>query len=316
MVVCLIAMLLPLWSAPSQIVGGGEFLAARSSLPQAIGSQQPIFGPDDPTPEVRLHSTGRMKSDTKETESESLSSGNSAIGAADVSDSLAAILESEESTEPAESGSIFVTVWPYVLIVVALVAWGISRLYSKRPPSFKHHVIPERKQNEAGTKLKGEFKASKRFQLNDGNGEAEPDKQELELEQEIADGMPAIATEPESPNQDETPLKGQFKVATRFRKPSTAEAVSSYKEEAGAPTVVVNVGGSSGKAGADYQQAGVSGDRPADDEFEFDDESNPDDSASDSGVLSEEQRAKILEAAEILAAVGKRKNGEDGSRFK
>ena len=64
----------------------------------------------------------------------------------------------------------------------------------------------------------------------------------------------------------------------------------------------------------------MSGDRPADDEFEFDDfnfnDFDDEYSASGSVVLSEEERAKILEAAEILAAVGKRKIVADDSRFK
>ena len=107
-------------------------------------------------------------------------------------------------------------------------------------------------------------------------------------------------------NQDEPRLKGQFKVATRFQKPKSEKAASAIDEETSSlvgPTPDVQ------------QPADTSADRPADDEFEFD-ELDTEHSASDSVVLSEEERAKILEAAEILAAVGKRKNVTDSSRFK
>jgi len=157
MFVCLIAMSLPLWNAPAPISELGELPATRASVSTAIGSQQQFFGPDDPTPEVRLRPKFRAKTDSESTESED----------ADVSEALAVILESEEKEQAEESGSFFATMWPYVLILVAMLAWGVSKLFFKRPASFGHPSIAKRQKGGTGSGLKGQFKASERFKRED-----------------------------------------------------------------------------------------------------------------------------------------------------
>ena len=132
------------------------------------------------------------------------------------------------------------------------------------------------------------------------------DDPQLEGQFKVTPVLKAANQDESQLNQDEPRLKGQFKVATRFQKPKSEKAASAIDEETSSlvgPTPDVQ------------QPADTSADRPADDEFEFD-ELDTEHSASDSVVLSEEERAKILEAAEILAAVGKRKNVTDSSRFK
>lgn len=322
MLACLFAMLLSLSTEPPQVGRQVEKPAPQSSknstdkVPRQY--KRSFFGPDDPTPEFYLH---RQVIDQ---------SGDSDTGV-DASESKIDVLESTESDDPPESDSFFARYWPYGLMVIVLVGWFVAQFRLKRAPSFKHHVIPERKQSEDGSKLKGEFKASKRFQKNSNS----------KSDESAADEMPAVgkteqpqlnqddpqlegqfkvtpvlkaANQDESQlnqdesqlNQDEPRLKGQFKVATRFQKPKSEKAASAIDEETSSlvgPTPDVQ------------QPADTSADRPADDEFEFD-ELDTEHSASDSVVLSEEERAKILEAAEILAAVGKRKNVTDSSRFK
>ena len=321
MLACLFAMLLSLSTEPPQVGRQVEKPAPQSSknstdkVPRQY--KRSFFGPDDPTPEFYLH---RQVIDQ---------SGDSDTGV-DASESKIDVLESTESDDPPESDSVFARYWPYGLMVIVLVGWFVAQFRLKHAPSFKHHVIPERKQREDGS-LKGEFKASKRFQKNSNS----------KSDESAADEMPAVgkteqpqlnqddpqlegqfkvtpvlkaANQDESQlnqdesqlNQDEPRLKGQFKVATRFQKPKSEKAASAIDEETSSlvgPTPDVQ------------QPADTSADRPADDEFEFD-ELDTEHSASDSVVLSEEERAKILEAAEILAAVGKRKNVTDSSRFK
>ena len=294
MLACLFAMLLSLSTEPPQVGRQVEKPAPQSSknstdkVPRQY--KRSFFGPDDPTPEFYLH---RQVIDQ---------SGDSDTGV-DASESKIDVLESTESDDPPESDSFFARYWPYGLMVIVLVGWFVAQFRLKHAPSFKHHVIPERKQREDGS-LKGEFKASKRFQKNSNS----------KSDESAADEMPAVG-KTEQPqlnqdesqlNQDEPRLKGQFKVATRFQKPKSEKAASAIDEETSSlvgPTPDVQ------------QPADTSADRPADDEFEFD-ELDTEHSASDSVVLSEEERAKILEAAEILAAVGKRKNVTDSSRFK
>ena len=312
MLACLFAMLLSLSTEPPQVGRQVEKPAPQSSKNSTDKEPRPfersIFGPDDPTPEFQLH---RQVIDQ---------SGDADTGV-DASESKIDVLESTESDDPPESDSVFARYWPYGLMVIVLVGWFVAQFRLKHAPSFKHHVIPERKQREDGS-LKGEFKASKRFQKNSnsdesaadempagGKTELEPqlnqDEPQLEGQSNVTPVLNATNQEPQL-NQDEPQLKGQFKVATRFQKPKSEKGASTIDEE------------TSSLVGAkpDVQQpADTSADWPADDEFEFD-ELDTEHSASDSVVLSEEERAKILEAAKILAAVGKRKNSTDSSRFK
>ena len=315
MLACLFAMLLSLSTEPPQVGRQVETPAPQSSknstdkVPRQY--KRSFFGPDDPTPEFYLH---RQVIDQ---------SGDSDTGV-DASESKIDVLESTESDDPPESDSFFARYWPYGLMVIVLVGWFVAQFRLKRAPSFKHHVIPERKQSEDGSKLKGEFKASKRFQKNSNSksdesaadempavGKTEQpqlnqDDPQLEGQFKVTPVLKAANQDESQLNQDEPRLKGQFKVATRFQKPKSEKAASAIDEETSSlvgPTPDVQ------------QPADTSADRPADDEFEFD-ELDTEHSASDSVVLSEEERAKILEAAEILAAVGKRKNVTDSSRFK
>ena len=315
MLACLFAMLLSLSTEPPQVGRQVEKPAPQSSknstdkVPRQY--KRSFFGPDDPTPEFYLH---RQVIDQ---------SGDSDTGV-DASESKIDVLESTESDDPPESDSFFARYWPYGLMVIVLVGWFVAQFRLKRAPSFKHHVIPERKQSEDGSKLKGEFKASKRFQKNSNSksdesaadempavGKTEQpqlnqDDPQLEGQFKVTPVLKAANQDESQLNQDEPRLKGQFKVATRFQKPKSEKAASAIDEETSSlvgPTPDVQ------------QPADTSADRPADDEFEFD-ELDTEHSASDSVVLSEEERAKILEAAEILAAVGKRKNVTDSSRFK
>ena len=405
MLVCLFAMLLPLWNAPPQINGRVELLAAQSSVPQAVNNQfggRPIFGPDDPTPDIRLHSAASGKVNVVEIESGSLSSDNSIAGISDVSDSLATILKSEEVVRPVKSSSIFswsllfflsiaaLVAWSvlryrskrvpnfirrflpelerskteseseseeiehpanwssnfgksfpsYVLNIVAQVPWNISRLGSKsrlslkRAPDFMRHDVSERKRSETERKLNSEFKASKQLQQN-GSDEGIPKTDELPLakkESAVDEGIPKMDELPlgkTGPSmleflELEPQLKGQFKVATRFQRSKSQEGASAHEEETQVLKATVNGDKSSVGVGEDVlQQVDMSRDRPADDEFEFDEfefkaddfeEYRFDDSAYVPGMFSEEQRAKILEAAEILAAAERRRNGRGGSR--
>ena len=318
MLACLFAMLLSLSTEPPQVGRQVEKPTPQSSKNSTDKEPRPfersIFGPDDPTPEFQLH---------PEVNDESVSSGDADTGV-DASESKIDVLESTESDDPPESDSFFARYWPYGLMVIVLVGWFVAQFRLKRAPSFKHHVIPERKQSEDGSKLKGEFKASKRFQKNSNSksdesaadempavGKTEQpqlnqDDPQLEGQFKVTPVLKAANQDESQLNQDEPRLKGQFKVATRFQKPKSEKAASAIDEETSSlvgPTPDVQ------------QPADTSADRPADDEFEFD-ELDTEHSASDSVVLSEEERAKILEAAEILAAVGKRKNVTDSSRFK
>jgi len=307
MLACLLAMLLPLSHEPPQVGGQVKAPVTQSSEAPAVRNQftnqRPIFGPDDPTPRYQLHP---------------------AVIDSQPATTPAIVEDPEEIDEDSESDSFLASAWPYALTVVVLVGWCVAQSRLKRAPNFKHHVIPERKQNETGPKLKGHFKVSKRFQQSDGNeknneidmvGETEVDSQ-LDSDDPPLTGQFKVATPSpkalggdeetssvETIDSDDPPLTGRFKVATRFQKPKQEEPETSSPEltNSGDHRLV--------EAQSETQQHG---DRPADDEFELD----FGDSAFDSEMLSEEQRAKILEAAEILAAVGKRKNGGNGQQSK
>ena len=240
-----------------------------------------------------------------EVNDESFSSVNSDAGV-DASESKIGILGSAVSDDAAEPDSFFTRFWPYALLVMVLVGWLVYRLSLTKAPSFKYQVISDRKKSETRSNWKGEFKASKRFQLNSNSDDSG------------ADEIPVVGKTELEPqlDQDEPRLKGQFKVATRFQKPKKEKGVSTIDEETSSLKATANGDKSSVGAKPDVQQTvDMSGDRPADDEFELD-EFDDEYSASDSAVLSEEERAKILEAAEILAAVRKRKIVADDSRFK
>ena len=90
----------------------------------------------------------------------------------EVMDATAQLLALEKSTADPAPPSFLSSSWPYFLVVLALVGWGISQLFAKRAPSFKHHVIEERQQNRTGPKLSGEFKASQRFQKKENEDES------------------------------------------------------------------------------------------------------------------------------------------------
>ena len=339
MLACLFAMLFSFSNEPPQVGRQVEKPATQSyensPAVRPRVRQRSIFGPDDPTPDFQLH---------PEVNDESVSSVNSDVGV-DASESTIGILASAESDDATEADSFFTRYWPYALIVVVLVGWLVSKLRLMQAPSFRHHVISERKKSETRTNLKGEFKASKRFQRNSNSDDSDADeisavgKTELEpqLDQDEPklNGQFKVASVLKTTNQDEPQLnqdephldqgepklKGQFKVATRFQKPKKEKAASSIDQETSRLKATANGDKSSVGAKPDVQQpVDMSGDRPADDEFEFDDfnfnDFDDEYSASGSVVLSEEERAKILEAAEILAAVGKRKIVADDSRFK
>jgi len=324
-------MLLVLLNEPPLVESRAIQSSEAPAEPKPVVQQPSIFGPDDPTPKWTLHP------DVNEADSAETPLSNNLDQGSDASN-----LDSAESDDLSKSDSFLTIYWPYALIVLALLGWWTARFRAKKAPSFKHHVIPERKQNETGPKLTGHFKPSNRFQQNDNNGEPDADelpavgKTKLEpqksLESQLGQDEPRLKDQfkvatrfqkPESQegtntngaeksnlnatdsdndkatNQDEPRKKGQFKVATRFQKPKNKEGAGTIKEE------------STHKASDVRRPVDKSSDRPADDEFELDSDFD-----FDSGVLSEEQRAKILEAAEILAAVKKRKNDGDGSRFK
>ena len=300
MLACLFAMLLFLSTEPPQ-VGRQVEKPATQSLENSTAErprlrQRTIFGPDDPTPDFQLH---------PEVNDESFSSVNSDAGV-DASESKIGILGSAVSDDAAEPDSFFTRFWPYALLVMVLVGWLVYRLSLTKAPSFKYQVISDRKKSETRSNWKGEFKASKRFQLNSNSDDSG------------ADEIPVVGKTELEPqlDQDEPRLKGQFKVATRFQKPKKAKGGSKIDEETSSLKATANGDKSSVGAKRDVQQTvDMSGDRPADDEFELD-EFDDEYSASDSAVLSEEERAKILEAAEILADVRKRKIVADDSRFK
>ena len=300
MLACLFAMLLFLSTEPPQ-VGRQVEKPATQSLENSTAErprlrQRAIFGPDDPTPDFRLH---------PEVNDESFSSVNSDADV-DASESKIGILGSAVSDDAAEPDSFFTRFWPYALLVMVLVGWLVYRLSLTKAPSFKYQVISDSKKSETRSNWKGEFKASKRFQLNSNSDDSG------------ADEIPVVGKTELEPqlDQDEPRLKGQFKVATRFQKPKKAKGGSKIDEETSSLKATANGDKSSVGAKRDVQQTvDMSGDRPADDEFELD-EFDDEYSASDSAVLSEEERAKILEAAEILADVRKRKIVADDSRFK
>ena len=300
MLACLFAMLLFLSTEPPQ-VGRQVEKPATQSLENSTAErprlrQRAIFGPDDPTPDFRLH---------PKVNDESFSSVNSDADV-DASESKIGILGSAVSDDAAEPDSFFTRFWPYALLVMVLVGWLVYRLSLTKAPSFKHQVISDRKKSETRSNWKGEFKASKRFQLNSNSDDSGADEIPVGGKTEL---------EPQL-DQDEPRLKGQFKVATRFQKPKKEKGVSTIDEETSSLKATANGDKSSVGAKPDVQQTvDMSGDRPADDEFELD-EFDDEYSASDSAVLSEEERAKILEAAEILADVRKRKIVADDSRFK
>jgi len=305
MLACLFAMLFSFSTEPPQ-VGKQVEKPATQSFENSIAKrprlrQRSIFGPDDPTPDFQLH---------PEVNDESVSSVDSVLDA-DASESKVDILESAESDDAAEPDSFFTKYWPYGLMVLVLVGWFVSKLRLKQAPNFEHHFIPDRKKSETRSNLKGDFKASKRFQRNSNSDDSD------------ADEIPAVGKTELEPqlDQDEPKLKGQFKVATRFQKPKKEKVANSIDEETSSRKATANGDKSSVGQKPDVQQSfDMSGDRPADDEFEFDEFNfnDFDDEYSTSGslVLSEEERAKILEAAEILATVGKRKIVADDSRFK
>ena len=323
MLACLFAMLLFLSTEPPQ-VGRQVEKPVTQSLENSTAErprlrQRAIFGPDDPTPDFRLH---------PEVNDESFSSVNSDADV-DASESKIGILGSAVSDDAAEPDSFFTRFWPYALLVMVLVGWLVYRLSLTKAPSFKYQVISDRKKSETRSNWKGEFKASKRFQLNSnsddsgadeipvgGKTELEPQLDQDEPKFKVASVLKATNQDEPQLNQDEPRLKGQFKVATRFQKPKKEKGVSTIDEETSSLKATANGDKSSVGAKPDVQQTvDMSGDRPADDEFELD-EFDDEYSASDSAVLSEEERAKILEAAEILADVRKRKIVADDSRFK
>ena len=378
MLVCLFAMLLVLLNEPPLVESRAIQSSEAPAEPKPVVQQPSIFGPDDPTPKWTLHPAVNEADSAETPLSNNLDQGSDASN-----------LDSAESDDLSKSDSFLTRYWPYALIVLALLGWWTARFRAKKAPSFKHHVIPERKQNETGPKLTGHFKPSNRFQQNDNNGEPDADelpavgKTKLEpqksLESQLGQDEPRLKDQfkvatrfqkPESQegtntngaeksnlnatasdndkatNQDESRKKGQFKVATRFQKPESQEGTNTNgaeksnlnatasdndkatnqdesrkkgqfkvatrfqkpKNKEGAGTIKEE---STHKASDVRRPVDKSSDRPADDEFELDSDFD-----FDSGVLSEEQRAKILEAAEILAAVKKRKNDGDGSRFK
>ncbi len=281
-----IATLLPLSNKNQQIDGQTEFFVApKSEIPAVdnlLGNQPPIFGPDDPTPDFRLHSPVVDKSATRSALKESESGDSETAKAStentelntdgeevsDGSDMTAVVLASEQDAGGTLPDSLMAGWWPYLLIGVVSVGWVVAQLCLKRAPSFKHHVIPERTPDEIQSTTKGKFKVSTRFQKNEAGQEV--GKVEQNLVTSVVPGSLGIPK-------------------------ANAEATASNSAKT-------------------QTQAGASVDRPTDDEFEFDFVSDFGD--SDSDLLSEEQRSKILEAAEIIASQKKRKAAGAESRFK
>lgn len=331
------AKLLPLSSETPQVDQKVEIPDAPSfdvpAVDDLIKNQPPIFGPDDPTPEFRLHREVSdepvMKASFSEAELERESPAKDVATASpqldtsgeavsDVSSATAVVLASEQSDPPAASGSFFSSLWPYVLMGVIVVGWVVTQMRLKRAPSFKHHVIPERTPEDLAPESKGFFKASTRFKSNEDGQESNTEivhKAEPVAVEKIAEPVVVPAPTESSESIESQPKKtGQFKVATRFQKPKqTEEQASKVNEAIEDAATTARSDKSSTLAGPHFkQETGKNMDRPADDEFELE----FGESDSDSEVLSDEERAKILEAAEIIAAMKKRKNLKAGSRFK
>lgn len=336
MLACLLAMLLPLSSQPLQLDGQTDSTVTQSEAPaeEQFEPQQSFFGPDDPTPKFRLHRI--VSDDTSDGDPE-------AIGREFYSPDGVSV--------SSESSSFLARCWPYILMVVALTGWGVSHLRLKTESIFKkyHDTLKEEPEKQSKPKVSKvmrmmgwapgsvkstELKGSKQLQQNGTDEKTVADKgisktDELPLgkKESAAEGISKIDELPlgktgpsmleflELEPQLKGPVKGQFKVATRFQQPKEEDVASSIDEETstGEPAIIRE----KSLGSRPDVRTSKPGDWPADDEFEVDageETSGVGDFTSYSGMLSEEQRAKILEAAEILAAVGKlHTKGEAGS---
>lgn len=237
----------------------------------------------------------------------------------DVSDSTSVLVDTANYAEEPASVSYISFLWPYLLVATTLIGWVIYQLRLKRAPSFKHHKIPVRTQNETGPQLTGHFKKSERFQktenetgspewtseqnsetgsnttglaneLQDNNKEetiATPavvqtsETAPSSIDSELANEHQDGKTQADHPTDEDDPqLTERFKKSERFVKPKPGTSTPPTNEKVSKTAKQQN----------DNRQS----DRPADDEFDV----SPIDGISDSDIFSEEVAAEMTKAAD------------------